>query len=169
MWMDQIGARQCQIGIDAFLAGLVVSVDQLSFITVGGACRPTIVLSVKGVDLRLAFPARFRITAANLYLRADPARLTADPYGAGWLFEGEPEEAGQLDRSLFRCPAAESWMKEETGRLEAWLRARDLTRDACLPFRSPDAGSFSCLEQLSKDDLLSLFDQFFYTDEKYRR
>ena len=44
-------------------------------------------LTVRGVDLTLAFPEALPIVAANLRLRASLDRLTADPYGSGWLFE----------------------------------------------------------------------------------
>jgi len=169
MWMDKIGARQCQIGIDGFLAGLVGSVDHLSFLTVGGACRPTVVITMKGIDLRLAFPARIVVTAANLYLRAEPARLTADPYGAGWLFEGEPEDAGQVERSLITGAAVTSWIKEDTRRLEAWLQERVTPSDIRRRFRAGEALSSCWLDHLSREDLLSVFDQFFLTDEKQRR
>ncbi len=169
MWVDQISTRQCQIGIDGFLAGLVGSVDQLSFLTVGGICRPAVVMTVRGVDLHLAFPARIAITAANLYLRAQPARLTGDAYGAGWLFEGEPEEPGQLERNLFRGTEAASWMKEESRRLESWLQERVKLPNAGGPVPAGKGPGAFWLGQLSREDLLSLFDEFFLADETHRR
>jgi len=169
MWMDQISARQCQIGIDAFLAGVLGSVDQLAFLTVSGLCRPTVVITVKGVDLRLAFPVRIQITSANLYLRAEPARLTADPYGAGWLFEGEPEEANRLERTVFRGAEAGSWMSEESRRLDRWLRQRVTPGSDSSFFPAGKGVNASWLEHLSREDVLSLFDEFFLTDDIHRR
>lgn len=164
MWMDQIGPRQCQIGVDSFLAEMVGGVDQLSFLTVAGICRPTVVITVRGVDLHLAFPARILITAANLYLRARPFRLTEDVYGAGWLFEGQPEDAGEMERKLLRGPDATSWMKEESGRLETWVQERTHGTDAGRALTQGQSSARAWLEQLSREDLLSLFDEFFYTE-----
>ncbi len=161
MWMDRIGTRQCQIGIDSFLAEMVGSVDQLSFLTVAGLCRPTVVITVRGVDLHLAFPVRILITAANLYLRARPSRLTEDVYGAGWLFEGQPEDAGEMERKLFRGTDATSWMKEESHRLETWVQERTHGSDAGRAITAGQSSATAWLEQLSREDLLSLFAEFF--------
>ena len=166
MWFDQVAARQCQIGLDTFLARVTGTVDQLTFLTVSGLCRPTVVLTVKGVDLRLAFPARILITAANLYLRADPARLTADPFGSGWLFEGEPEDVqGEL------TPGTEAgcWVNQERGRLAAWVRERvkqNGRAEAPRPDKDADLALLNCLP---REDLLSLFDEFFPNDDTHRR
>jgi glycine cleavage system H lipoate-binding protein len=157
MWMDQIGTRQCQIGIDAFLAGVVGTVEQLSFLTVAGVCRPTVVLRRRGVDLHLVFPARMAITAANLYLRARPSRLTEDAYGAGWLFEGEPQDPGRTERSLLRAMEAASWMKEESRRLGAWVQERVPDSDG----RPVLTLGTTWLDDLSREDVLALFDEFF--------
>jgi len=169
MWVDEISSGQCQIGIDGFLAGLVGSVEQIAFLTVGGVCRPTVVLRVRGVDLHLAFPARIAITAANLYLRAQPARLTADAYGAGWLFEGQPDETGELERHLARGAEATAWMKKESERLQGWLQGRVKLVSACGTFRDSKTPAAPWLEQLSREDLLSLFDEFVLADETNRR
>ncbi len=165
MWLDQIGPRQCQIGLDAFLAGLIGRVDQLTFLTVGGLCRPTVVLTIKGVDLRLAFPARVLITAANLYLRAEPRRLTADPYGAGWLFEGEPEAGVEAESKLILGTEAASWIEEESHRLGAWLHKRVTEGAEVDTFPLADNPGAAWMNDLSREDLMSLFDEFFSTDD----
>lgn len=169
MWMDQLGSRHCQIGVDAFLASIIQGVDQLSFLTVGGTCRPTVVITVRGVDLHLTFPTRILITAANLYLRAEPARLAADPYGAGWLFEGEPEEAGQMQRDLFPSTEAAGWMEKEWRRLESWVQERVQARSTSGRSQAGAGLDATWLDQLSREDLLTLFSEFFLTDEINRR
>ncbi|MFB3902710.1 MAG: hypothetical protein ACE15E_04600 [Acidobacteriota bacterium] len=164
MWMDQIGTRQCQIGIDAFLAGMIHSVDQLSFLAVAGVYRPTVVLTVRGVDLRLTFPAAIAIRAANLYLRARTSPLTEDPYGAGWLFEGELQDADQVEKKLLRGAEATSWMKEESRRLESWIREHVPGSDGEPILSSGRPSGQTWIERLSREELLSLFEEFLTAD-----
>jgi hypothetical protein len=57
------------------------------------------------------------IQRVNSRLRSDPARVTADPYGAGWLFAGY--EVPQRTRTgLVSGKQAEAWQAEERARLE---------------------------------------------------
>lgn len=64
-----------------------------STITAGEACGE--VESTKAVSDLLP-PVSGRVTEVNQAVVDDPALITADPYGQGWLFEVEPTEAGAL-------------------------------------------------------------------------
>src|ERR1039458_10266554 len=46
---------------------------------------------------------------------ADPARLTAEPYTGGWLFEGVP--APETTLNLLQGAAARQWMEQEQHRI----------------------------------------------------
>ena len=126
MWLD-INAEEdsCHVGIDAFAARLLSPIERVSFITVKGLSRPGAVITTRGVDLQVVFPDPVRITAPNLYLRADPSRLAAAPYTHGWLFEGEPPRALQSEpdlairNGLVTGAEAAAWMREEVRRLPA--------------------------------------------------
>src|ERR1017187_9712783 len=87
MWLDVSEDGVCHVGIDAFLARTLGSVDRIAYLTPRGVAHPAVVLSVGASDLHMVFPNRMFITSPNLYLRANPARLTSDPYRLGWLFE----------------------------------------------------------------------------------
>lgn len=125
MWLDLGDNGRCHIGIDAFAARVIGTAERVSFVTLRGVARPGAAVTVRGVDLQLVFPNPVHITGVNLYLRADPARLTATPYTQGWLFEGRVPEALQadpdlaVDNSLVTGAEAEIWMRRELRRLPA--------------------------------------------------
>jgi len=170
MWLDRTAPGHCQIGIDAFLAGVLGSVEQLTFLTVAGVCQPWVVLTVRGVDLHLEFPRRIRISAANLYLRAEPVRLTADPYGAGWLFEGSTAESSEPDVPLVSGSKAASWVSEEYRRLDDYLsRQQQPVTSGHDATAGPALAPTAPLEHLSREQMLSLFSEFFSTHEIGRR
>ncbi len=103
MWLDRGEDGLCHVGIDAFLARVLGRVERISYIWQKGILRrPTAVLTAGGVDFEVVFPNSLHVTRCNLYLRADPARLTAEPYTAGWLFEGTPVEDTGARSSLRR-------------------------------------------------------------------
>ncbi len=119
LWMDVGDDGSCHVGADAFLAHVLGSLDRLVFVTPNGTRRPAVVLSVKGVDLKLVFPNPIRITETNLALHSHPERLVNDPYGTGWLFEGVASKAPSAPAdSLLRGPGAVAWMREEVSRLD---------------------------------------------------
>lgn len=64
-----------------------------SIVTVGEACGE--VESTKTVS-ELYPPVSGRVTEVNQAAVDDPAVITADPYGAGWLFSVQPDSAGEL-------------------------------------------------------------------------
>ena len=118
MWLDASGEGGYYIGIDALLAKALGPVDALTFVTTSGVQRPTAVVTVCGTDYQLVFPRPVLIRNANLYLRADPSRLSSDPYAAGWLFEvaDPPGPASLVDlRNVLRGVAASNWMRCRVG------------------------------------------------------
>jgi glycine cleavage system H lipoate-binding protein len=86
MWLDAGDDGLVHVGLDAFATRWLSSADRLTFLTTKGTVHPAVVLTVKGVDLTLCFPRRLRILSANTHLRFNLERLSADPYGRGWLF-----------------------------------------------------------------------------------
>jgi glycine cleavage system H lipoate-binding protein len=116
LWLAAGEDGCCHIGIDAFFASFLKSVEQVSFLTVSGIAKPSAVLTARGVDVLVTFPLPMRITACNLYLRAKPAKLVRDPYRRGWLFEAQEQGAGAR-HSLISGTEAVAWMRREVERL----------------------------------------------------
>ncbi len=120
LWLDISADGACHIGIDAFLGRALGNVETITYVWQKGLHRPAVVLTVDGVDLELVFPNPLLLTNCNLYIRAEPGRVTAEPYTAGWLFEGMAEP-GTTD-NLMEGEAARLWMEEEQLRMNGFLQ-----------------------------------------------
>ncbi len=116
-WLDREQTGLCHIGIDGFLADVAGGVEGVTFATLHGTHCPTVALTIHGVEWPMSFPNPVMIQKVNSRLRSDPARLTADPYGAGWLFEGY-EVPERTRTGLVSGKQAEAWQAEERVRLE---------------------------------------------------
>ncbi|MBI2214913.1 MAG: hypothetical protein HYU52_14800 [Acidobacteria bacterium] len=166
MWLD-VGDDGCRhVGIDAFLARVIGDVDEISFVVPRGDGRPVAILTVHGVDLQLVSPAPLRRAVANVYLRTSPAKLTSDPYGAGWLFASVEPSGAQADppaSGLRHGDDAARWMLTESARLA--LHVHDtLARRGSEGARFMADGGIPCAKlaaQLERGELLDLFNQFF--------
>jgi len=163
MWLDAAKSGSCHIGLDAFLARVLGAVEGITFLKQTGVHRPSAVLTVRGVDLEVVFPNPILVTASNLYLRAHPAKLTADPYGMGWLFQGlqlpgQPSVAA----GLICSDAVAPWIEREIGRMSAFLAECRSSRHGATLMN--DGGVFGpdVLQQLSREETLRLFHEFFW-------
>jgi len=116
LWLDASENGLCHVGIDGFLADAAGHVDAVTFIHSHGTHRPAFVLTVNGVEWPMLFPNALLIQAVNSRLQSDPRRLAADPFGAGWLFEGW-EVPGRTRAGLIGGPQAQAWQAEERSRL----------------------------------------------------
>jgi glycine cleavage system H lipoate-binding protein len=111
-WLDAEQSGLCHIGIDGFVADVTGNVDGVTFITTHGTHCPALTFTIHGVEWPMSFPNPVMIQRVNSHLRSDPARLTADPYGAGWLFEGW-EVPGRTRAGLICGPQAAAWQAEQ--------------------------------------------------------
>ncbi|HTS30068.1 MAG TPA: hypothetical protein VMH81_29555 [Bryobacteraceae bacterium] len=158
MWLDVTDDGACHAGIDGFLSRALGTIDRITYVWQSGRHRPTAVLTVGGTDLELVFPNPFLLKKCNLYLRADPARITAEPYTGGWLFEGVPVE--DTTRNLVTGAEARRWMEEEQRSINQFLQEQQ----PGVPGASLcDGGLFASgvARQLDRDRLLALSQEFF--------
>jgi len=173
MWLDVTDDGTCHAGIDGFLSRVLGKVDRISYVRLSGRMRPSAVLSIAGTDLEVVFPNSFLLTKCNVYLRADPSPITADPYTAGWLFEGVP--GPDTTKDLLRGPAVREWMEDEERRMNQTLQEQgdreqgdreqgdreqgDRPQSLC----RCDGGLFAegVARKLDRDQMLSLFHEFF--------
>jgi glycine cleavage system H lipoate-binding protein len=154
LWLDGDEDGLCHIGIDAFLASVVRAVDSVTFVTSNGTRRPTVALQVNGIEWPLTFPNPVLIQSVNTYLQRHPERVTADPYGAGWLFEGW-EVPDRTHAGLISGDRAAAWLDEERQRLSHYVHDRHI---AC-----GDGGETvpGVARLLAKPDAVTLFHHFF--------
>lgn len=169
LWLDIGDDGLVHLGADAFLTQLVGTVERLAFLTVKGCARPAVVLSVRGVDLTLAFAHPLQLVAANTHLRANLDRLTADPYGLGWFFEARaaetrpaPEPGESIVAGLLRGEAARAWMALEMRRAAEFVHEKLVPRTA-LGTLQADGGTPApdLLRHLERDQILQLFAELF--------
>ena len=155
MWLDVTDDGVCHAGIDAFLSRALGKIDRISYVWLKGHHRPTAVLTVEGLNLEVVFPNPFLLTNCNLYLRADPSRLTSQPYTGGWLFEGVPEP-GAMD-NLLEGAGARTWMEREQRRINEFLQQQHSLPTAA------DGGQFvtGLARVLDRGQMLALFHEFF--------
>ena len=101
-WVRVTGSRAV-IGITAHAADELGDVVFVDLPAVGAAVAQFKVFgaieSVKAVS-DLYSPVSGTVVAKNDALSADPAKVNADPYGAGWLLEIELSNAGEIDSLL---------------------------------------------------------------------
>jgi glycine cleavage system H lipoate-binding protein len=153
-WLDREETGLCHIGIDGFLADVVGNIDGVTFATLHGTHCPAVALTVHGVEWPMSFPNPVMIQRVNSRLRSDPARLTVDPYGAGWLFEGY-EVPDRTRAGLVSGKQAEAWQAEERVRLDREIH--DTHAPGC------DGGSpvRGVAQLLPRQQVVCLFQHFF--------
>ena len=165
MWLDMTEDGICHAGIDAFLSRTLGKIDRISYVWTKGRRRPTAVLSAAGCDLEVVFPNEILLTGCNLYLRADPSRLVAEPYTAGWLFEGATLPETRQD--LLEGAEAREWMDREESRMNEFVQQQVSSQVGPL---AADGGLFAAgvARHLDRERALALFHEFFspYASEK---
>lgn len=169
VWLDPGDDGVCHLGIDAFVVQLVGAIDRLAFLTLRGTRRPAFVLSVRGVDLTLVSPVALSILSVNTRLRASLDRLTADPYGLGWLFAGRlPAQAwtvrdgdAQVDGGFRGGAAARDWMADEVRHVSELVHSRLASHRGGRV--AADGGRFTpdLLAHLDREEILQLFAELF--------
>jgi hypothetical protein len=102
----------------------------------------------------MSFPNPVMIQKVNSRLRSDPSRLTADPYGAGWLFEGW-EVPGRTRAGLISGAQAAAWQEQDRERL-----AREI-HETHAPGCDGGAAARGVAQLLSRQELVRLFQRFF--------
>lgn len=153
-WLDAEDSGLCHIGIDEFLADVAGSIEGVTFVTVHGTHCPALTLTIHGVEWPISFPNPLMIQKVNSRLRSDPARIAADPYGAGWLFEGW-EVPGRTRTGLLSGAHADAWQSEERERLSREIHHVHAPGcDGGMPVRG-------LAQLLSRQDLVCLLQRFF--------
>lgn len=176
MWADVAKDGFCHVGIDGFAAKVLGEVEKVTFLTSRTADRPIAVLTVNGVDLQMVFPNPMHLWSANVYLRTAPAKVTSDPYGAGWLFEGfEPggTNGGEKVREgLISGEHALAWMRAQSDHLTQFVHQRIANGTAEGERTMADGGAAvidGVAGHLDHEGLINLANEFFAPQLTWRR
>ena len=157
LWVDTTGDGACHVGIDAFLSRVLGRVERIAFAWQKGHHRPTAVVTAGGLDLEIVLPFPMLLTDCNLYLRANPERLTGEPYTRGWLFAGVPD-SGAVD-GLMRGERALRWMDGEVRRIHEFLQQLPSPAGPT----AADGGMFAegLARAIEREHMFALFQEFF--------
>ncbi len=158
MWMDASEDGSCHVGIDSLLAAALGEVERVNLIG-SGLCRPAAIVTVRGIDVQLVFPNPLLVTATNVYLRANPSKMTSDPYRLGWLFEGRQPAGADARSGLLRGSVAREWMDSEVENVSRFVHEQMARAGAAVA----DGGAVSrdFARYLDRDQVLQLFHRFF--------
>lgn len=119
--LDQ-GSGRVRVGIDTM--GLE-SLGELAFVSlqeVGAAIQqgqPLGTLEAAKMATSISSPVSGTLLARNEAVLQDPARVHADPYGAGWLVEIEPGDWEVESQQLVSGAAIAEWVAAETERFRS--------------------------------------------------
>ena len=167
LWADRGADGSCTVGADGFLVRVIGHADRITFVSSWPGAQSFAVLSIAGLELALAFPFPLDRIVINYALRVEPDRLSTDPYGAGWLFEGswsgETDAQADPSRRLVRGRDAVAWMHREVERLSLLVHEGIGARgDHAFP-AAADGGIFAAgvARALRREDVLHLFSEFF--------
>ena len=113
-------------------------------------------LTAAGSTWKSCCPFPFQITNCNLYLRANPARITTEPYTGGWLFEGVPDAGTRT--ACARDRARVGW-SEEKRRMNEFLQHAQSRPADCGRWRP--VRRRACARTIDREQMLALFHEFF--------
>jgi glycine cleavage system H lipoate-binding protein len=164
MWLDPGEDGTFHIGVDAFAVRAVGAVEKISFPTLSGVRRPSVVLRTSAADVQLVFPNNVLITGTNVYLRANPAKLFEDPYTVGWLFRAEEVPGSPITAGLIRGSGVAPWMAREVDALTRLVHER-LSASG----QAADGGVFATgiLGYLEREEALRVINNYFSPHAKW--
>ena len=128
-WAKPEGAGVA-VGIDDFGHGLVGPISAYNLPTVGRRVRQGDVafsLEAAGQSFAMRSPVDGIVTAVNPLAAFNPAALHGDPYGAGWLFQVQPEKPGRSLKTLFSGEKARKFLAESAEALQLAFRPEALS------------------------------------------
>jgi glycine cleavage system H lipoate-binding protein len=176
LWLERNNEGHCRIGVDAFFAHVVGRVEKVDFVTTKGIHRPTAVFTVRGVEMPMTFPSLIEISDVNTHLRKMPDRLTADPFAAGWLFEGKgmnpaTEGLGEAPLGLMSSRTMVNWMDKDVQRMTSFVHHQLYDSQPLGEKVMADGGLFTgeLIRHLSRDEILNLYNGFFSPYASWRR
>lgn len=119
-WLARERKNVLRVGADAFAALLAGPVEAVQLPKPGHWVRQgqkVATLKRGGETINIISPVEGEVTAINAEVIANPALLTSDPYGQGWLFRVfSPDEEGTT-RNLLPTNLVRTWMRNAVDRL----------------------------------------------------
>jgi len=120
-WVKVEKADEVRIGVDSFLGKMIGKVKVIVLPLSGGRVLQgdtlCSIIQEEGI-LRIVFPVSGSILSVNQKLKDEPALLTKDPLGEGFLLTLQPKNLQRDQKHLFYGEAALSWHQKELERFK---------------------------------------------------
>lgn len=116
IWQQVERDGQVRMGADMLPISALGDVDYVEVAQVGEKVKvgdPIVVLSHKGKDIVLRSHTEGVVRAVNAAALDDPAGISEDPYGDGWLVKMEPMDTSKATFGAKIGSAAREWIREE--------------------------------------------------------
>jgi glycine cleavage system H protein len=166
-WLELEPAGAVRVGVDRLAPTLLGGVETIAAVPAGTEVRrgDRLALLRKGErTVEVRSPVDGVVTAANAELAADPGRLAAEPFGAGWLLRLKPRELAASLRRLFIAEEAREFLRNELANLREFLVGLSLSRERALATATlPDGGLpvEGLAARLPAEDWSALTERFF--------
>jgi glycine cleavage system H lipoate-binding protein len=121
-WVALQESGTAVIGIDDFACKLLGRPTSIQMPRVGETCRQGATawsLARNGKVLDMLCPMDGKVVAINQRALDDPAIISREPYGNGWLMMVEPRELKRNLRNLISGGVARGWMEESATALRS--------------------------------------------------
>lgn len=123
-WVSLQPEGSVRVGADRLPGTLLGRVERVDVLAPGTEVRrgqPIATLVRGDREVELPSPLDGRITGVNAAAAEDPGRLTADPFGGGWLYRLAPAGLAAGLKGLAVAEEARTWMAGELRRLRDFL------------------------------------------------
>jgi glycine cleavage system H protein len=134
-WLELDPAGSVRVGVDRVPLSLLGGVETIEAVPVGTSIRPgdrLAVLRQGDRDLVLKSPVEGTVTAVNPIAATNPARVSQEPFGNGWLVSLAPRDLGSGLRRLFVAEEARTFLREELARMRDFLVGLSLAGNGSL-------------------------------------
>jgi glycine cleavage system H protein len=141
-----------EIGADALIARAMGAVRRVILPEIGGqvtAGQPLFRLEHNGRTITIPASITGRVLAVNSRLAAQPALLSSDPYGSGWVCHLTPTRLEGAAPAVRFGEQATMWLKDEFVRFQEFVFGQ-VSPDFALGVTSQDGGipAMGCLIEL---------------------
>lgn len=148
-WASKESSEIARVGLDAFVTGLIGSVDRIETVAPNRWIRQGqkfATIHAAGTAIDLVSPVEGVVTAVNGDAVQDPDIITRDPYHNGWLAVVKSPDLAINQKNLVQGPMVAPWMQNNVARLNSMITqlAPAYAQDGGIPVRG-------LLKQLPED------------------
>ncbi|HYL94359.1 MAG TPA: glycine cleavage system protein H [Terriglobales bacterium] len=127
-WMAEHGTGMARVGLDAFAANVIGTVQHIAVVGEQRWVRQgqkLITVTSDCETIEMLSPLEGVVAAINPEVIKDPGLAFRDPYGKGWVCQIKSSEMETNERNLIQGPLAERWLEGSFQQLKSVLAEAD--------------------------------------------